>query len=142
MAGSSTEDLKRLAIRWMEEGWRRGDDGVVDRLHAADFRDHDASGRATGREGFKAGIRALYAAFPDFEATVEDLVIDEGAGRVAIRWRAFGTHRGSFLGVPATGRRIAFQGIEILQVHEGHITDRWGEWDGLALLEQLEGGDA
>jgi predicted ester cyclase len=32
---------------------------------------------------------------------------------------------------------IQFVGIEIVRVADGRIAERWGEWDGLALLDQL-----
>ncbi|WP_242344658.1 ester cyclase [Anaeromyxobacter terrae] len=123
--------------RWIEDGWQKGRDAVVDELHAPEFVDHDASGRPPDREGFKSGIRELYAAFPDFEARIEDMLVDASRSEAVVRWTATGTHRGAYLGVPPTGRRIAFKGIEILRFEGGWIVERWGEWDGLALLGQL-----
>jgi len=59
-------------------------------------------------------------------------------GTVAVRWTAVGTHKAPYLGLSPTGRRIVFKGIEIIRVRDGLITDRWGEWDGLDLLGQIE----
>ncbi len=132
------EQLRELATRWIEEGWQRGNAGMVDELHSAAFVDRASAGRGSDREGFKQGIRELYRAFPDFHATIDDLVVDEAAHKVAVRWSATGTHRGDFMGVPATGRSIRFQGIEIIRVEDGRIRERWGEWDGIALLDQLK----
>ncbi len=134
---SSYAELAQLATRWIEEGWQQGNAAMVDALHSTDFVDRAAAGRAADREGFKQGIRDLYEAFPDFRARVEDLVVDEGRQMVTVRWTALGTQRGAFLGVDATGRQIRFQGIEIIRVQAGRIAERWGEWDGLSLVEQL-----
>jgi steroid delta-isomerase-like uncharacterized protein len=109
----------------------------VDQLHAEDFVDGSPAGRASDRESYKAGIAGLYEAFPDFEATTDDLVIDEGANRVAVRWSATGTHRGTFLGIAPTGKEIVFRGIEIIAIQNDRIVERWGEWDGLDILAQL-----
>lgn len=68
---------------------------------------------------------------------VEDIVIDTKSQKIAIRWSATGTHRGKFLGVPATGRKIRFAGIEIIEIGNGQVIARWGEWDGLDIREQL-----
>ena len=133
----SSDEIRRLVIRWIEDGWQRGRDAVVDELHAPEFVDHDPAGRPPDREGFKRGIRELYAAFPDFEAKVEDLLIEPARSRAVVRWTATGTHRGAFLGVPPTGRPVAFKGIEILRFDGAWIVERWGEWDGLDLLAQL-----
>ncbi len=129
--------LEEIARRWIAEGWCHGDVGVVDRLHSSNFVDHDAAGRASNNEGFKQGIASLYAAFPDLSAQLDDMVVDPERGSVAIRWSATATHRGAYLGVEATGKTIAFKGIEIIRIRNGRITERWGEWDGIDLLEQL-----
>jgi steroid delta-isomerase-like uncharacterized protein len=133
----SADEIRRLVNRWIEDGWQKGRDAVVDELHAPEFVDHDAAGRSPDREGFKRGIRDLYAAFPDFEARIEDMLVDASRSEAVVRWTGAGTHRGAYLGVGPTGRRIAFKGIEILRFEGGWIVERWGEWDGLDLLGQL-----
>jgi predicted ester cyclase len=131
------DELRRLAIRWLEELWQRGRAEVVDELHAPEFVDRSSAGRPTDREGFKVGVRELYAAFPDFAADLDDLLTVASRGEVVLRWSGAGTHRGRFLGVEPTGRRIAFRGIEILRFDGAWIVERWGEWDALELLAQL-----
>jgi predicted ester cyclase len=123
----------------MEAGWQRPDAEAFRQLHAPGFVDHCASGRPADREGFWGGVVALYAAFPDLRAEVEDMVVEAGRGLVAIRWTAAGTHRGRFLGVAPTGKPIRFAGIEIIRIEAGLVVERWGEWNGLELLEQLRG---
>ncbi|MDY0020668.1 MAG: ester cyclase [Anaerolineae bacterium] len=130
MSETPAERLRAIALRWMEEGWQKGNAAIVDELHAEDFVDHDSAGRAGDREGFKEGIRALYAAFPDFYATTEGIVIDVTTGSVAVRWSATGTQQGMFMGVPPTGKRFTFVGIEIIRIEDDHIVERWGQWDG------------
>ena len=131
------KDLKRIANTWIEKGWQQGDSGVVDELHAPDFVDHDPGGRSSDNEGFKLGIERLFAAFPDLQAEVEDLVVDADTDSVAVRWSATGTHRGPYLGAEPSGCTVVFKGIEIIRIRDGLITERWGEWDGIDLLEQL-----
>ncbi|MBE0567838.1 MAG: ester cyclase [Krumholzibacteria bacterium] len=134
---TDAEDLRAIVRAWIEEGWRRGDPGVVDRLHAPDFTDHDPGGRTPDNAGFKEGIARLFAAFPDLAAEAQDLVVDTAAGTVAVRWSAAGTHLGAYLGAAPTGRTVRFKGIEIVRIRGGRITERWGEWDGIDLLAQL-----
>lgn len=135
---SSRDEIAAVARRWLEEGWGPGDRlAVIDELHAPDFVDHDPGGRRPDNAGFKQDLAEFYVAFPDFVARLEDLVVDEAAGLVTVRWSARGTHRGAFLGAAPTGRTIDFKGIEVLRITDGRIVERWGEWDGLGLLEQL-----
>ena len=149
--------LAALTRRWVEEGWSAGDGtrpagSIVEALHDPHFTDHDSGGRAPDNAGFRAGIVALLEAFPDLVATARDVVVEPtpigggtcaGAsavtvdGMVAVRWTAVGTQRGAYLGAAPTGRRVTFQGSEVIRVRDGRIAERWGEWDGLELLGQL-----
>jgi len=156
MSAGARAALAELARRWVEAGWSAGArpaGAIVDELHHPDFIDHDSGGRAADNAGFRAGIVALLAAFPDLVATARDVVVEPAAdaggtgagatggsgasGMVAVRWTAVGTHRGPYLGAGPTGRRLVFKGIEVIRVRDGRITERWGEWDGLELLGQL-----
>lgn len=123
MNGTDRMSLQQLAVRWLTEGWQKGNTAIVDELHAPAFVDHDPDGRPPDREGFKQGLIELYAAFPDFHAEIEDLAIDTPAQKITVRWRGAGTHQGVFLGYPPTGRRIYFKGIEILH-HSGRADHR------------------
>ncbi|HEY0603798.1 MAG TPA: ester cyclase [Herpetosiphonaceae bacterium] len=133
----TVERLRAITEQWMERVWRQRQLNTIDELHAPDFVDRSPAGRDSGNTAYKAGIAELYRAFPDFYAVTEDLVIEPATGKVAVRWTATGTHAAPYLGVAATGKQIMFSGIEIIRVVEDRIVERWGEWDGIALLEQL-----
>ena len=60
------------------------------------------------------------------------------------RWRPrdgyktyHGTHQGSFLGLPPTGRKIRFETVDIMRVRNAKITDHWGVANLLSLAQQL-----
>ena len=137
--GLEAGDLRAIAKLWLETGWQAGDATVVDKLHAEDFVDHGSAGRNPDNQGFRDGILQLYKAFPDFFAHTDDLVVDEMASKAALRWHATGTHSGTFMGFHASGKLIKFSGIEIIRIADGRIQERWGEWDGEALINQLRG---
>jgi steroid delta-isomerase-like uncharacterized protein len=130
-------DIYTLTRRWIECGWQKGQSEVVDELHAPNFVDNNPAGRGSDNDGFKEGIVQLYAAFPDFHARIEDILIDAAQGKAAVRWTATGTHRGTFMGCDPTGRVIQFKCIEIVRIDNGRIAERWGEWNTVELLEQL-----
>lgn len=134
-----SESAEAVARRWMT-AWQGADPAVLRTIHAPDFVDHDAAGRPADTAGFEAGVRALYRAFPDFHATLDDLLVHrraDGTARVTLRWNARATHRGRFLGVDATGRSVEVHGVELLAIEGGRVRARWGHWDGLGLLAQL-----
>ena len=133
-------ELKWAANRWMDVIWAERNLEAFDLLHAPDFIDRSPAGREGDPASYKQSIRNLYEAFPDFYTKVKDLVVDVDKDKVAIRWQAEGTHRGAFMGFEPSGRRITFCGIEIVRIDtQARIVERWGEWDGLDLLEQLQG---
>lgn len=88
----------------------------------------------------KAGVvqyfRMMTAAFPDLRMNVED-VIASGDKAVA-RVRVTGTHRGEFMGMPATGKSAAVNLIDITRFgDDGLAREHWGVADQLSLLQQL-----
>jgi len=75
-------------------------------------------------------------AFPDIRVTVEDLVAE--GDRVVVRWSFCGTQRGEVLGVAPTGRRVTVTGMIFYRISEGGISEYWGSWDRMGLLQQLD----
>lgn len=133
-AGGRAQGSRRL----YDEGWNLGRLEVFDELLAPDFRAHDPQdqfperrGPAAGRETFEMYRRA----FPDVRMTVED-VIEQG-DRVAIRWRATGTHQGELLGLAPTRRRVEVTGIAIDRWAGDRIAESWINWDTHGLLQQI-----
>lgn len=126
---SDRAELESIARQWISLWCVPVDWGLFDRLHADDFEDCSPAGRDTTKEAFADGLADLVAAFPDLKTRVDDLVIDESASKVAVRWSATGTHHQAFLGVDPTGRKTLITGIEIIAVRQGRIARRWGEWD-------------
>lgn len=88
-----------------------------------------------GMEGAKAAHRIMLAGFPDYQTIIDDLIAE--ADKVAVRITMSGTHTGSFMGIPATGKHVSFTGMYIARIVDGKIVEHWGEEDGVSLLQQL-----
>src|SRR5580698_801718 len=58
-----------------------------------------------GREAVKTVMKMYFAAFPDMQFEIEATVAS--GNHVAKAWIATGTHKGEFLGVPATNKRVS-----------------------------------
>jgi steroid delta-isomerase-like uncharacterized protein len=110
---------------------------AIDEIAAEDFVELDPMpGQAPGREGLKAFLATvLFPAFPD-QRWVPDEQIAEG-DKVVSRFTMFGTHRGDFMGIPATGKSIAVKGVVIDHVVDGKWKDSRLLMDNLSLLQQL-----
>ena len=122
-------ELVSIARQWISLWSAPVDWALFDRLHADDFQDCSAAGRPATKRGFADGIEELVRAFPDLQTRVEDLVVDEATGRVAVRWCSVGTNRGAYLGVGPTGQSTTITGIEIIEIRARQLHRRWGEWD-------------
>ena len=57
--------------------------------------------------------------------------------KVVVRWTASGTHQGSLMGIPPTGKEVAVTGVDIFRVKEGKLAELWLNWDQLGLMQQL-----
>ena len=132
----STEEIKAIVRRWIDEVWKKGDLDAVDEIFAADFVFHYAGTQGEpDREGYEEAVTGLVAPFADVHAAVED-VITEG-DKVVLRWTWGGTHTGEFWGIPPTGVQATVTGISILRIEGGKIVEEWGEMDNMGLMAQL-----
>lgn len=133
----STEQNKELVRRLVDEIFNRGHVGAADELMAPDFVEHEElpPGVPSGREGVKQMALMLRGAFPDFRATIEDMVAE--GDRVVLRMTWTGTHQGKFMGIPPTGRSVSFGVIDIIRITEGKFVEHWGQMDNMALMHQL-----
>jgi steroid delta-isomerase-like uncharacterized protein len=128
------EDARNLFVTLMEEVFNRGNFDIADGLVADDFYNHEAPG-SPGPQGFKASAVWLREAFPDYHAELHELVVD--GDLVAARLTVSGTHRGPFMGVPATGRSFSVQHMHMYRVKEGKVAEHWACRDDLGQLSQL-----
>ena len=76
------------------------------------------------------------AAFPDMHMAAEDVIAS--GDKVVARVRYTGTNQGSFMGMPATGKRADVQLMDMfLFGDDGRVREHWGVLDALALMQQL-----
>jgi steroid delta-isomerase-like uncharacterized protein len=92
-------------------------------------------GQEQGREGLKAVIHALRSAFPDMHWVVNEMVAE--GEKVVTRFVWTGTHRGVFLGIPATGNRVEVKGVVIDRLENGKMADSRILMDTMGLMQQL-----
>lgn len=130
-AESNAQRLQRL----LGKGLGENDAETIDELVAPAYVNCDAPVPIHGPEGFKR-LAAMYrSAFPDLEVVVEDVFSDRDL--VGTRGRITGTHCGDFMGIPATGRSIDVQYIDLWRVADGRFTRTWVRMDVFGLMGQL-----
>lgn len=104
---------------------------------ADDFVEHEETpGFAPTKDGVKQMFHMYRAAFPDLRMETEDVLAS--GDKVAARVCVTGTHRGEFLGMAATGKRIEVQVIDIMRFgDDGLVHEHWGLFDALGMMQQL-----
>ena len=133
----STEQNKALVRQLVEEAINKGNISVIDELLIPDFVEHEElpPGIPPGREAPKVLFTMLRSAFPDLKATIEHLIAEGDEVVLHMTWT--GTHKGEFMGIPPTGKRISINVIDILGMAEGKCVEHWGIMDSMAMMQQL-----
>jgi predicted ester cyclase len=87
-------------------------------------------------EAWAEFLAGFVEGFPDLRLTVEDATGD--GDLVAQRIHFEGTHTGVFQGLPPTGKKVTFEGLELNRHGEdGKVVEHWFQLDALSLLQQL-----
>jgi predicted ester cyclase len=77
--------------------------------------------------------------FSDLDFATKDVI--EGSDALTIRNRVEATHSGTFLGIPPTGRRIAWDFIAMVHVKDGRVAGQWIQFDLWGINHQLTSPD-
>jgi len=129
-------DNKTIIKMFVEEVINQGKLDRGDDLVVADFVELDPlPGQQQGREGLIEVIGQMRAAFPDMHWVLEEMIAE--SDKVASRFTWTGTHRGPFLGIPATGRSVTVKGVVIDRLVEGRMADSRILMDTLSMMQQL-----
>ena len=123
--------------RGMYELINAGDLDALGEAVADDFVDHEeVPGFAPTKAGVLEQFRVWRSAFPDMRMEPEDVLVS--GDRVVVRGKMTGTHRGEFMGMPASGKRIDVKLIDIMRFgDDGLAHEHWGVTDALSMLQQL-----
>lgn len=109
---------------------------VMDELCAANFVWHPSTGEEIhGLKDFKQNTKEVYNTFPDAHCNIDEMVAE--GDRVVVRWTLTGTHKGEFMGIPPTNKKITAWGIEIYRVVDGKFVESWERFDDLGVMQQL-----
>lgn len=103
----------------------------------AEFTNHNAPpGSANAsKEGLLQLMEVMRQAFPDLEVKIHMQVAE---GDLVTTYKTFqATHKGTFMGIAPTNKRVAFDVIDIIRIKDGKTIEHWGIRDSSSLLQQL-----
>jgi len=92
-------------------------------------------GGGVGPAAYRRQVERFVTGLPDLKFNIDDTISEKD--KLVVAWTITGTHKGDFLGVPPTNKKVSFSGITINQIANGKIIESTVIWDGLGLLEQF-----
>ena len=133
---SDPERNKAVIRRFIEEVQNKKDYAVFDELNDPEFVNLSSPpGIPANREGGKMYLRGFLNAFPDSYFTIDEMIAE--GDRVVTKKTFTGTHTADFGDIPATGKRVTLQYVDIMRLRDGRIVEHWMSMDQLSFLQQL-----
>lgn len=131
------ESNKARILKFYEEVLNAHNPSMVDSFCVSDFIDHNPDQGHTGKglDDLKAGLKDFFTAFPDINIK-SNFMIAEGDS-VMSHITMTGTNSGPMMGMPATGKQVSVDGVDILIMKDGKATERWGYFDMMKFMTQL-----
>ena len=109
---------------------------VLDELLHPAFQSHQfPAPPGSKREEFIDGVRAIFKAFPDMRIHVDDQV--EKGDKVFTHGYWEGTHKGTFMDVAPTNKRVKVDFMDIWRSEGGKLRENWVVMDIFGLMVQL-----
>jgi predicted ester cyclase len=134
----SAKEIKALERHFFEE-WNKGKTAgmvVIDETCATNCVFHGGSGEDIhGLKDFKQMMSELYIGFPDNRMILDDMVVE--GNKVAVRFTFTGTHKGEYMGIPPTNKKVTGWIIEIHRIAGGKFVEGWQRVDTMGLMQQL-----
>jgi steroid delta-isomerase-like uncharacterized protein len=131
------ERNKSLVRKMNYEVWNKGNLDIIDELYTPGFVLHflPDSSEFSGINSLREHVREHREAFPDWQEHIMHIVAE--ADLVMIHYVSTGTNEGSWLGKPATGRRIQINVVSIFRIEDGKIAEQWLMPDIFSMQQQL-----
>jgi steroid delta-isomerase-like uncharacterized protein len=139
-AGKGSVDALREAIDRYNEAWNAHDLDAIMAMHAPDmvFHNHTAGESASGEE-VRGHIGAIFETWPDIEFSTRRLYVREEL--VVQEWTASATHaktmRRGDLAVEPTGRRVEWDGLDVIPFEDGLVKRKDVYSDSVSILRQV-----
>ena len=133
---AEAEQNKAVIRRFVEEVQNNKNEAAYDELNDPEFVNLSSPpGVPSDREGGKMILWGFFNAFPDSRWTIDDMIAE--GDQVVTKKTFSGTHTGVLGEIPATGKRVTLQFVDIMRVRDGRIVEHWLSMDQLSFMQQL-----
>jgi len=120
-----SEANKGIIRRLYGEVMGKGNMAVADEIFAPGYVDHMPIMATPDRAGLLASVDAARHAFPDVTPRIIAEIAEGAWVAIAVAVDA-GTHQGTYMGVPATGRAVTWTETHFWRVVDGRIVEHYG----------------
>jgi steroid delta-isomerase-like uncharacterized protein len=87
------------------------------------------------KDGILQFMQTMWQVFPDLKVNINMMVAE---GDLVTTYKTFhATHKGAFMGVEPTNKKVSFSAIDIIRVKDGKAIEHWSIRDNQALYQQL-----
>jgi steroid delta-isomerase-like uncharacterized protein len=127
------DENKRIVRAFIETAFNQHQaDRAADYLRS-DVKWHGGTlGTVDGRDNFVGLIGAIVSALPDLRNVEQDIIAERDI--VSVRAVVEGTHKGDLLGIPASGKHVRWDAVDVYRVTDGKIAEEWAADDLLAFV--------
>jgi len=128
----SIKENKAL-VRHVVELWNQHDLDAYFEVLAPEYVEHLPSGDVS-LEHLKKYAHTFFTAFPDISFTITDMVAERDKVAMLVNWKA--THRGEYMGISATGKKIDISVFNLIRIKAGRWVEFWNVTD-MRLMQQI-----
>jgi steroid delta-isomerase-like uncharacterized protein len=129
------DEMLDVISRWQDALARRDLETLAGLYAASAVLESPLAGSVTGGEAVTGFIGGFLSAFPDATFTMETPLVD--GNRTAIFSSMTGTHTGTFMGLPPSGKAFRFSLVYLLEIRDGQIVRDRRIYDFTGFLVQL-----
>lgn len=136
-AGNDTVSKNEaLMTKFTDEVINKHNIAMIDSLVAPDYMEHQADPNySPDRAGLKKSMEDFAKGFPDANSKINFMMAD--SDRVMIEYTLTGTNTGSMMSMPATGKKMNIEGVDIVRFKDGKAIEHWGFMEEMKLMQQM-----
>ncbi|MDP4263603.1 MAG: ester cyclase [Bacteroidota bacterium] len=132
----TTEDNKKVVIRFNREFLETGNKEVLKEIVADSFTNHTAAGNfPKDVSGLIQFVDMIHKGFSGLHIEIHEQIAENDL--VATRKTIHAVHSGEIMGHAATGKSVTMNVIDIVRLKDGKYVDHWGRNDIMQVIQQL-----
>jgi predicted SnoaL-like aldol condensation-catalyzing enzyme len=134
MMDSWALENKRLIRAFTDDIFLKKNLAVLDRSMAEDYIQHNPMAKQ-GRNGFKKCFAAWFDAVPNWKYTPRKIIAENN--EVWVYGTYAGTLKKEWLGIAPSGKKYAFEAVDIFRIRNNKLAEHWDVVDIYSLFRQM-----